>query len=170
MKEVAKVLNEMVRDGVIENYAIFGALAQMSYTEPVATLDADVRVALPGQGDSLDVLSPIYEYCRKRGYFPEGEAIRIGNWPVQFIPVFDSLTGEALEKAEAEDFEGEPLRIVRADHLAAIALKTGRPKDYARVLSLLDSGAVSAEEIKRLCDAHGIGGQWERFSEKFLER
>ena len=42
MKELAQLLNEMQRAGVIRQYALFGAVAQMRYTEPVATLDADV--------------------------------------------------------------------------------------------------------------------------------
>jgi hypothetical protein len=66
--------------GVIADYALFGAAAQMRYTEAVATLDADVLVAVPSP-DRLDVLSPIYEYCRTRGYAPEGEAVRVGAWP-----------------------------------------------------------------------------------------
>src|SRR3974377_1543175 len=131
MKEVAELLNAMRDAGVITQYALFGAIAQMRYTEPVATLDADVLVSIPvSQG--LELLHPIYEFCASRGYRPEGEAIRIGAWPVQFVPVFDSLTEEALEQAEITDFEGIPLRVVRADHLAVIALSVDRPKDYAR--------------------------------------
>ena len=46
MKALAQLLNEMQQTGVIQNYALFGATAQMRYTEPVATLDADVLVAV----------------------------------------------------------------------------------------------------------------------------
>ena len=37
MKELAQLLNAMQQAGVIRNYAVFGAVAQMRYTEPVAT-------------------------------------------------------------------------------------------------------------------------------------
>lgn len=40
-------MNELVGAGVIQKYALFGAAAQMRYTEPIATLDADVLVAVP---------------------------------------------------------------------------------------------------------------------------
>ena len=66
MKELAELLNEMQKLGVILDYALFGAAAQMRYTEPVATLDADVLVALPSM-NRLDVLSGIYEFCAARG-------------------------------------------------------------------------------------------------------
>ena len=42
MKEVATLLNDLRGERVITEYALFGAVAQMRYTEPVATLDADV--------------------------------------------------------------------------------------------------------------------------------
>ena len=47
MKNVAQLLNEIRAAGVVSDCALFGAVAQMRYTEPVATLDADVLVALP---------------------------------------------------------------------------------------------------------------------------
>ena len=105
--------------GIVQQYAIFGAMAQSRYTEPAATLDVDVLVAVPGP-ERLDSLSGIYEFCAARGYRAEGEAIRIGNWPVQFVPAFDSLTREALGRAEATTFAGLPCRVVGADFLAAI--------------------------------------------------
>ena len=101
---MAQLLNEMRGERVITEYALFGAVAQMRYTEPVATLDANVLVAIPS-AERVDVLSPIYEFCVRKGYPLEGESIRVGAWPVQFIPVFSSLTQEALEQAATADYE-----------------------------------------------------------------
>ena len=42
MKPVFKLLNEMVRDGAIPNYAIGGAIGAVFYVEPFATQDVDV--------------------------------------------------------------------------------------------------------------------------------
>ena len=85
VKELAMLLNAMRDAGVVLDYALFGAAAQMRYTEPVATFDADVLVAVPTP-DRLDVLSPLYDFCARQGWQPEGEAIRVGSWPVQFPP------------------------------------------------------------------------------------
>lgn len=160
------MLNEMRTAGVIQDYALFGAAAQMRYTEPVATLDADVLVAVsPTEG--LDVLKGIYEFCAAKGYPPEGEAIRVGAWPTQFVPAFSPLTGEAMEQAETADFEGVPFRVVRADHLAVIALSVGRAKDFARMLALLESGVVSRETIGSLAARHGLSEEWRRFEGRF---
>ena len=168
MKALAQLLNEMSASGVIENYALFGAAAQMRYTEPVATLDADVLVAV-AQPDRLDALRYIYSYCAARGYLPEGEAVRVGAWPTQFIPTFTPLTREAMEQAETADFDGVPFRVVRAAHLAVIALSVGRAKDFTRILSLLESGATTQQEIERLADSHGLSAAWRKFATRFLD-
>jgi hypothetical protein len=153
--------------GVITNYALFGATAQIRYTEPVATLDADVLVVAPA-AEELDVLKPIYEFCAAKRYRPEGEAVRVGAWPVQFVPVFSRLTQEAVEQADVADFEGVPFRVVRAEHLAVIALSVGRAKDFTRILALLESGSVSREAINRLAGRHGLAEAWQRFEARFL--
>jgi hypothetical protein len=154
--------------GVISDYALFGAVAQMRYTEPVATIDADVLVTVPGP-EGLDKLVPIYRFCATKGYHPEGEAIRVGAWPVQFIPVFSPLTQEALEQAETADFEGVPFRVVRAEHLAVIALSVGRAKDFTRILALLESGSITRQQIAGLAARHGLAEAWKRFESRFLD-
>jgi len=168
MKEVAQLLNEMRGSGVILNYALFGAVAQMRYTEPVATLDADVLVAIPTP-EGLDVLAPIYKFCVSKGYKAEGEAIQVEAWPVQFIPVYSAITQEALEEAEAVEFEGVPFRVVRADYLAVIALSVGRAKDFTRILALFESGCIAQERIAQLAEKHGLSDAWKRFKRRFLD-
>jgi hypothetical protein len=168
MKELAQLLNDMQVAGVINNYALFGAMAQMRYTEAVATLDADVLVAVASP-DRMDVLAEVYEFCTRRGFSPEGEAIRVGAWPTQFVPVFSPLTREAMEQADTADFEGVPLRVVRADYLAVIALSAGRAKDFARILALFESGSVTRNEVARLAARHGLAEAWGRFETRFAD-
>ena len=168
MREVAQLLNDMQAIGVIENYALFGAMAQMRYTEPVATLDADVLIAVAAP-ERMDVLAQVYEFCAQRGFNAEGEAVRVGAWPVQFVPAFSPLTQEAMEQADTADFEGIPLRVVQADYLAVIALSVGRAKDFARILALLESDSVTREQIARLAARHGLSEAWGRFEARFTD-
>lgn len=168
VKEVAELLNGMREAGVIRDYALFGAAAQMRYTEAIATLDADVLVATT-TADGLDPLRTIYDYCRDHGYAPEGEAVRVGAWPVQFIPVFSPLTEEAVDRAETADFDGTSFRVVGAVYLAVIALSVGRAKDFARVLALLESGAVTRGDTGALAGRLGLADAWARFSRRFLD-
>jgi len=167
VRPVAQLLNDMLDAGVITNYALFGAIAQMRYTAPVATIDADVLIAVPSP-HRLDLLAPIYRYCRERGFESEGETIRVGAWPVQFVPTFNPLTTEALERADVADFEGTPLRVVSADYLTVIALRTGCAKDFARILALLEPTHVAREQIAPLAGRFGLEPAWTRFEERFL--
>lgn len=163
---MAQLLNDLRSSGLVQGYALFSAMAQMRYTEAVATLDADVLVAV-SHPDRLDVLADVYAFCTARGHLPEGEAIRVGAWPVQFVPLFSPLTREAMEQAETADFDGVPLRVVGSAHLAVIALSVGRAKDAARVLALLESGSVTREEIRLLAARYGLAEAWERFEARF---
>lgn len=169
MKRVAVLLNEMLQKGIILDYAVFGAVAQMRYTEAVVTMDVDILVELPETG-GLDILKPIYEFCLSRGFNPEGEAVRVGDWPVQFIPAFDPVTEEAMKHAEESSIEGVPFRVVRADYLAMIALHTGRAKDFARVLALLEDNAVTPDSLSDLASQMGLTSAWNSFKERFLGR
>ena len=42
-----RAINDLKNDGVIEEYAIAGAMALVFWTEPVPTFDLDVFVLLP---------------------------------------------------------------------------------------------------------------------------
>ena len=48
MKRVVQILDEMVKDGVIEDYVIGGATALLYFSEPTFTEDIDVFVHLYG--------------------------------------------------------------------------------------------------------------------------
>ena len=62
---------------------------------------------------------------------------------------------EAMEEAVTADFDGVPLRVVRADHLPVIALSVGRAKDRACILALLEPGSVSRSAIEELAARRG---------------
>jgi len=144
-------------------------MAQMRYTAAVATFDADVLIGVPGPS-KLDALADVYRFCASRGYRPEGEAVRVGSWPVQFIVAFDPLTEEAMAQAEAVDYDGEPLRVVRPAYLAVIALAVGRSKDFARIVALLESGSVTRAGMADLAGQHGLVDAWSKFEARFLSQ
>ena len=81
--------------------------------------------------------------------------------------VLSSLTREAMENAEIADFDGVPLRVVRVDYLAVIALSVRRGKDYARILALLESLSVTREQISQLASKHGLSQAWQQFEMRF---
>jgi hypothetical protein len=170
MKETLEMLNRMQADGVIGKYAIGGAVGATFYVAPAATLDVDIFVTLPGTpGSSLISLTPIYEYLGARDCKVEGEHIVIGDWPVQFLAAGDALEQEALEEAVDFEVEGVATRVMTAEHLAAIALRTGRPKDFNRILQFLGLGAVNRDKLRRIVETHGLMPKWENFRKRYLD-
>jgi len=90
----------MQGDGVIDRYAIGGAVGATFYLEPVATLDVDIFVAFKGDAGKIIVSpEPIYDYLKSKGCTTEGEYIVIAGWPVQFLPCRGPLLEEALAQA-----------------------------------------------------------------------
>ena len=64
---------------------------------------------------------------------------------------------------------GGPARVFTAEHLAAIALQTGRAKDYARLLQFIEAAAIDAERFQRILQRHGLVDRWRTFEWKFLQ-
>lgn len=157
-------------DGVIGKYAIGGAVGAIFYLETFYTADLDIFVMLPTTpGTSLLSFTPIYEYLTARGCRVEGERIVIRDWPVQFLPPHGALEQEALAEAVKTDFEGIPTSVLSAEHLVAIALKTGRVKDYARIVMFLEQDVVNMEKLNPILLRHGLVPKWEKFERKYLE-
>lgn len=171
LKKTLQIIAQMEKDGVIGRYAIGGAVGALYYLETASTVDIDVFVVLPRRKDSslLD-LSPIYDYLSGQGFEPKGEAVVVENWPVQFLPTADALEGGALEEAIDAEVEGTPTRVMTAEHLVAIALKTGRAKDHARIVAFLTQKAVNLKKLKEVLSKHGLKGKWEAFQRQYPSR
>jgi len=170
IKEAIQIINRMEADGVIERYAIGGAVGATFYLEPVATLDVDVFIEFRAQpGSRLVSLEPIFTYLRDRGCTMEGGHIVIAGWPVQFLPANSNLLQEALVAAVEKSVEGTSARVFTAEHIAAIALQTGRAKDKARVLQFIEANAVDLGRVREILTRHGLNGNWQQFEQQFLK-
>ena len=55
-----------------------------------------------------------------------------------------------------------------SEHLAAIALQTGRAKDKARLLQFVESGVLDAERFEAILGRYGLTDVWQRFARQFL--
>lgn len=170
MKATLRVINRMRADGIIGAYAIGGAVGALFYTEPTDTEDIDVFVSFgPPQTGEIVSLSPIYTYLANLGYTEHRkEGIVIETWPVQFLPTFDTLDEEALAQAAETDLEGVPVRVMQPEHLAAIALRTGRGKDFIRILALVNSGRMVPDTFDAILKRHKLLEKWVDFEDKYI--
>ena len=170
MKETLAAINQMQADGVIGKYAIGGAVGALLYLEPASTLDIDVFVVLPTPpGNLLLSLAPLYDYLRARGAAVEDQHIKIGDWPVQFLPPSNALEAEAITESIATTVEGVPTWVMSAEHLVAIALQTGRTKDHFRIQQFVEQDKVDLGKLQAILERHGLAARWQQFKLKYLE-
>ena len=155
METTLQVLNDLERAGVVSRYAIGGAMGATFYVEPVLTFDLAVFVVLPQTGGLL-TLAPLYEALRARGYHEDKECVNIEGVPVQFLPAYNALLEEALAEARETRYEATPTRVLRAEHLLAIALRTGRDKDRERVRLLREQASLDQTYLAAVLARHGL--------------
>ncbi|HWG20933.1 MAG TPA: hypothetical protein VG225_10410 [Terracidiphilus sp.] len=163
MQAALKALNKLVARGILQSYAIGGAIGASFYLPAMQTEDIDAFVFLPPSSSSLLVsLTPVYEALQEQGGVAEREYVRFGEWPLQILTDATPLISEAIREAVEVDFEGIPTRVFRAEHLCAVALQTGRAKDYARVGMFLEQGEVDRDALANLAARYDLSAQLER--------
>ena len=160
MRRTLKVLNELEQKGHLSRYAIGGAMGATFYVEPLLTFDLDVFVVLPQTVGGLLSLAPLYEALRARGYSEEGECVLIEGVPVQFLPAYNALLEEALAEARETTYEDTPARVLRAEHLVAICLQTGRDKDRERARILHAQAKLDMNYLRGVITRHQLEARW----------
>ncbi len=169
MRPVFELLNAMVNDGLFVNYALGGAVAASSYIEPASTQDIDIFVVLqPYPGSSLLTVEPINEYLRSKGAVSDGEHMVYSGWPLHFLPPKNALYQEALARAKRFDYNGVEARVFSMEHLAAIALETGRRKDKNRLADFVESSQMDMGTFEDIVQRHSLKGKYEEWK-KWLE-
>lgn len=175
MEATLAILNDLVGRGVIEKYAIGGAVGAIFWVEPFDTVDLDVFVFLPADAAPLDPLHQVFVDLQGRGYGFEGEFLLIEGIPVQFLPADDlkGLTKAALEAAVAVSYLGgaAPVQawVLSPEYLIAIALDVHRSKDYERVARLLNEAPVDRQLVAALIERFGLADSWAVFVRRYPE-
>ncbi len=125
----------MKSEGVIDEYAIAGAMALLFWAEPIPTYDLDVLVFLP-----------------PTSYQADKEHIIIEGIPVQFVPAPNELADEAIETAEVMKYGGVDARVVRPEYLIALYLdgSAKTPKRRERAAALRESDKVDTSRLQDL--------------------
>lgn len=164
MEKTLQVLNALERDGLLVRYAIGGAMAATFYAEPVLTFDLDVFVVLPQTAGGLLTLAPLYQALRAKGYTEEGECVNIAGIPVQFLPAYNDLLQEALAEAQQTVYGRTPTRVLRAEHLVAIAVQTGRDKDRERVRLLTQYARLDHKSLVAIIARYKLEERWNQWT------
>ena len=81
---------------------------------------------------------------------------------MQILPDANDLVREAIHEAVSTDFDGIPTRVFTAEHLCAVALQTGRTKDYLRVVMFLEANALDRQSLEAILKRHQLGSKLAR--------
>ncbi len=157
MEKTIKVINNLLEEGLIEDYAIGGGIATIFYVEPFLTYDLDVFVIPSGKGKKKNVilLSPIFDYLEDKGCYWSGEHIIIEGMPVQFIPA-DELEEEAVRNAKQIEYEGIKTRVITSEYLISLLLRAGRKKDTAKIEKLLEQTEIDMKKLKDILSKYDL--------------
>ncbi|MBI5361313.1 MAG: hypothetical protein HZA48_12115 [Planctomycetes bacterium] len=142
MEKTLKVINDMKLAGIIKDYAVGGSIGTMFYTESFHTKDLDIFV-YPKIVAGLIRLDEIHNYLKSKGYRWEGQYVIIKGVPVDFIPVYDELTQEALKKSVIKAFGNLKVKVFRPEYLIAIAIKTGREQDSIKIIRITKEASLN---------------------------
>ena len=163
MQRTLQILNELEQSGAMSRYAIGDAMGAIFYIEPLLTFDLDIFVLLPQTKGGLLTLAGLYDALRAKGYVEEDECVIIEGVPVQFRPAYNELLEEALREARDTLYEGTPTRMLRAEHLAAICVQTGRDKDRERARLLREQTVLDQSYLAGILVRHGLEGKWKEW-------
>src|SRR5207247_5832145 len=119
LADILRAANVLVAAGLIEDYALGGALAAIYYIEPFTTYDADIIFVASDKSLSAGI-PEIYAHLQSKGWRVEREHLLVKDFPVQFIAA-SGLTEEAVREAKPIEYEGVPAKVFRPEYIVAIA-------------------------------------------------
>ena len=142
LADVLRAANELVSAGLIENYALGGALAAIYYVEPFTTYDADILFIASDKTLNAGIPA-IYSH------------LLVKDFPVQFVAA-SGLTEEAVREAKPIEYEGVPAKVFRPEHIIAIAASVGRHKDLARIEQLMSYAKIDEAMLDDILRRHNL--------------
>ena len=167
IRKTIELINRLETEGVINRHAVGGAVGATFYLEPVATVDVDVFVAFREQG-GLIMNHNLFRVSQS-SWRANGRRIRrCRRMARSVLPAEIPLLAEAIKHAVEKDVEGTEVRVFTAEHLAAVALQTGRAKDKARLLQFVEGKVLDMDNFKSILSRHGLEEKWKQFEKQFL--
>lgn len=163
MEQALQILNDLAVSRLVTRYAIGGAMAAYFYAEAVVTEDLDAFILVEQPSSGLLTLTPIHDFLKSRGATERREHLVLAGILIQIIPAFDALVEEAVQQAVDRTVGRTPTHVMSVEHLIAIALKTGRSKDHARIALLLEEANVNAEALTGILRRHQLIDRWTQF-------
>ena len=167
MVNTLKRIGELKNKKIIGDFAISGGVAVLYYVEPLLTYDLDIFF-IPVE-ESIDVLTPIYNYLRKKGYKFDKEHVIIEGIPVQFIPVYNELVNEAVLKSVEAKYGRIKTKVLGLEYLVAIMIQTYRAKDRERLIKIFEEAEVDLRLLRKILKKYNLHDKYAEFRRRYFD-
>lgn len=158
---VAKTLNQMVKDGIVRRWVIYGSVAYALWMVPLSTHDVDVMIPVKDDREYANTLTAMASAAG--GFSSGGFAIRVADvrvevFPSDTAPLYAAAFADA---ASLKTLNGEPVLVVRPEYLAVMALAAWRTDpvrgvdDRQRARNLVATGRCDLDKVRKLVDRYG---------------
>lgn len=174
LKDIAVTLNRLKRRGLITGYALIGGLSVSTWGIPRGTKDIDLLISL----ESIRNLRAFSEALEAEGLKPEVYAgghldpvpylVKVihKDVPVDMLIVTRKWEDEAVENAIAVDFHGIKVPVIPVEHLIAMKLKAGGPRDLLDAEELLNIGGADFKMLTGLAKRLRVTKKLEKIRRK----
>lgn len=166
MEKTLKIIRELKEKGIIKEFAIGGGIAVLYYVEPLLTYDLDIFF-IPAE-ERIDILCPIYNYLKAKGYQSRREHLMLEGVPVQFIPAYNDLIEEAVLNSADVNYGRVKTKILCLEYLMAIMVETFRPKDKERIIKILGEAKVDTRKLEKILKKYGLYERYSKFKADVL--
>ena len=154
LADLLRAANDLVSAGLIEGYALGGALAAIYYVEPFTTYDADIFFIPADKGLSAGIPA-IHARLQSQGWWVERDHLTIKGFPVRFLAAH-GLTEEAVREAHSIEYAGVPAKVFRPEYIVVIATSVGRAKDLARIDQLLQQADLDKTLLENILKRNNL--------------
>ncbi|MDR3238302.1 MAG: hypothetical protein LBT84_07355 [Spirochaetia bacterium] len=160
------VLDDLVKQNLIDDYVLGGAAALLYYTSPsFYTEDIDIFISIKKQSSIFD-LSDIYYYLQKEySAKVEREWIIIKENPIQFLMPGNNLQQEAFDTAKVKTISEKQIKIFSLEYLIAIMLWLNKSKYTRRLLLVIEENQYNKHDLMIILKKYNLADKWERLVE-----
>jgi hypothetical protein len=170
LADVLNILADMQAENIIKDFAIGGAVAAILHYEPISTVDLDIFFFFSEkQSGLIPSLDKIYDYAKGKGFEFDSEFINIYGWLVQFVESsHNQLWIEAIENADTFETAGIKFSVIGKEHLTAMWILAGRPKDYKKIEMFIEADFLNFDKLTDILTRYNLLEKWKKESWRFM--
>jgi len=162
LPEIIDILNDVEKNGIVEDYVIGGATALLYYSTPHLTEDIDVFIKKKQKG-LLFSLTDLYDFLKKKYRAKEErEYLIIKGNPIQFLIPGDKITQEAFDNANRVTVKGKAFKIFSLEFIIAIMLFLGKSKYKERLRIVKEENKYNNNKLIKILSKYNLLDKWNK--------